>query len=104
MNEGSFDCDINEIPATLIAGQDPENYYNDNSLTVTKTVTVNTLSNNSSEPRPVDVRSNMPAITTRDSKLKRIRAALIVISMKPLSSPPLSKVPKTMIMVMLTIK
>ena len=51
-----------------IAGQDPENYYDDHSVSVAETVIVNTFSNSSSESRPVDVRSNMPAITPRDSE------------------------------------
>ena len=62
INEGSFD----ETPAKLIAGQEPENYYNDHNVTVSETVTVSTLSNSSSESRPVNVRSNMPSITNRD--------------------------------------
>ena len=36
---------------------------------VAETVTVNTLGNSSSESRPVNVRSNMPAITNRDSEI-----------------------------------
>ena len=62
INEGSFD----EIPATPIAGQDPEDYFNDHSVTIAETVTVSTLSNSSSKSRPVNVKSNMPAITIRD--------------------------------------
>ena len=39
INEGSFD----ETPAMPIAGQDPENYYNDYSATVAETVVVTTF-------------------------------------------------------------
>ena len=56
INEGSF----NETPATPIAGQDPENYYNDHGVTVAKTVTVSILH---------IVRINMPAITIRNSEI-----------------------------------
>ena len=69
INDGSFDCSIDEIPAMPIVGQDPENKYNDHSVTVAETVTVSTLSNASSESTPVDVRSNMSAIATRDSEI-----------------------------------
>ena len=67
MNEGSFD----ETLTTPIAGQGPKNYYNDHSVTVAKTVRGTTLSNSSSESRPVNVRSNMPVITTRDSEIDK---------------------------------
>ena len=66
INEGSFD----ETPDTPIAGQDPENYYNDHKVTVAETVAVSTLSHSSSESRPVNVRSNMPPITIRDSEIE----------------------------------
>ena len=65
MNEGSF----NEAPATPIAAQDPENYHNDHSVAVAETVTVSILSSSSSESRPVNVRSNMTAITTKDLEI-----------------------------------
>ena len=58
-----------ETPATPIARQDPGNYYNDHSVTAAETVTVSTLSNSSSESRPVNVRSNMPVITIKYSKI-----------------------------------
>ena len=94
MNEGSFV----KTPATPIAGQDPEHYYNDDSVTVAETVRVSTLSSSSSESRLLDVRSNMPAITTRESEIDVVRAALIVISMKPL----LSLLPKNVLKIMMT--
>ena len=94
MNEGSFV----ETPATPIAGQDPEHYYNDDSVTVAETVRVSTLSSSSCESRLLDVRSNMPAITTRESEIDAVRATLIVISMKPL----LSLLPKNVLKIMMT--
>ena len=69
MNKGSINSDIDETLATSIAGQNPKNYYNDNSVTVSETVTVSTLTNSSRKSRPVDVRSNMSAIATRDSEI-----------------------------------
>ena len=69
MNEGSINSDIDETLATSIAGQNPKNYYNDNSVTVFETVTVSTLTNSSRKSRPVDVRSNMSAIAIRDSEI-----------------------------------
>ena len=65
MNEGSFD----KTPSTPIVGQDPKNYFNDYSVTVAEPVTVSTLSYSSNKSRPVDVRSNMSAITNRDCEI-----------------------------------
>ena len=65
MNEGSFD----ETPATPVAGREPKSCYNDLGVTVAETVTVSTLSNSSSEFKPVNVRNNMPAITIRNSEI-----------------------------------
>ena len=69
INEGSFVCDIDETSATPIAAQNPKNYYNNHCVVVAETVTVSTLSNSSSESRPINIKSNMPAITTRDSEI-----------------------------------
>ena len=69
INEGSFDSDIHKTPAMPTAEQDAENYCNNHNVIVAKTVTVSTLSNSSSKSRPVDTRSNMPAITTLDSEI-----------------------------------
>ena len=65
INESSFD----ETPGTPITGQDPENYYNDHSVTIAEIVTVSILSNSSSKSRLVNVRSNMLAITIRDTEI-----------------------------------
>ena len=66
MIEGSFDSDIDETPATPIADQDPENFCNDHSVAVAKTVTVSVFSISSDEITSVDLRSNSSAATTRD--------------------------------------
>ena len=64
------------------------------------------LSNSSSESLPVDVRSNIPAITTRDSEIDMNKGSCNsdTVSIKSLPRLLLKNVLKIMMMVMMTNK